>query len=209
MLALDLGAVRHVVCLGAHPDDIEIGCGATVLMLADDVRRVVRNVVLTGSEERAREAEHAAKLFGATGGVQCLDLPDGRLPAHWDATKEALEDVARAGDADLVLAPSPEDAHQDHRLIGELATTVWRDSLVLHYEIPKWDGDLGRPTHYVPVDDATAQRKIDGLFQAYPSQHGRDWWDEEMFRGLMRLRGMECRARYAEAFVVRKALLSL
>jgi LmbE family N-acetylglucosaminyl deacetylase len=108
-----------------------------------------------------------------------------------------------------VLAPREDDAHQDHRLLGKLAPTVWRDSLVLHYEIPKWDGDLGRPTHYVGLSEDQARHKFALLDKHFPSQRGRDWWDEEMFLGLMRIRGMECRHRYAEGYFANKVLIDV
>jgi LmbE family N-acetylglucosaminyl deacetylase len=169
----------------------------------------VRSVVLSGIDERRSEAELAAELFVPGARVSVLGLTDGRLPAVWNEVKAALEGLSdEAPPPDLVLCPRPDDAHQDHRLVGELVTTVWRDSLILHYEIPKWDGDLGRVTHYVPVTPELATRKVELLFKAYPSQHGRDWWDEETFLALMRLRGMECRNRYAEGFVVSKAVLA-
>jgi LmbE family N-acetylglucosaminyl deacetylase len=124
--------------------------------------------------------------------------------------KSLLEDVAASTPApDLVFAPRRDDAHQDHRLVAELAPTVWRDALVLRYEVPKWDGDLGRVTHYVPVDDELARRKVDLLDDCYPSQSTRDWWDARTFLGLMRLRGVECRHPYAEGFVVDKATLAV
>jgi LmbE family N-acetylglucosaminyl deacetylase len=137
------------------------------------------------------------------------DLPDGRLPAHWDATKQILQDAAATVRPDLVLAPSPADAHQDHRLVGELVATAFRDALVLHYEIPKWDGDLGRPNLYLPLADDLARRKVELLHASFPSQKARDWWDDELFLGFMRVRGMECRSRYAEAFACHKARLTL
>jgi LmbE family N-acetylglucosaminyl deacetylase len=110
---------------------------------------------------------------------------------------------------DIVLAPRVDDAHQDHRLLGEVATQAFRDNLVLHYEIPKWDGDLGRANLYVPVPDDLARRKVELLNAHFPSQKHHDWWDDEMFLGLMRLRGMECRTRYAEAFSCSKAVLTV
>jgi LmbE family N-acetylglucosaminyl deacetylase len=122
--------------------------------------------------------------------------------------KRRLEEVAAGIDPDLVLAPQAGDAHQDHRLVAEQVPTVWRDHLVLGYEIPKYDGDLGRPSLYVPMTEDVAREKFALLSKAYASQTGRDWWDEEMFLGLARLRGIECRARYAEAFVMNKASLS-
>ncbi len=108
----------------------------------------------------------------------------------------------------MILGPGRDDAHQDHRLVAELVPTVWRDALVLEYEVPKWDGDLGRPTTYVPVCHANALRKVELLTKHYASQSGRDWWDDETFLGLMRLRGVESRSRYAEGFVVRKWILA-
>jgi LmbE family N-acetylglucosaminyl deacetylase len=199
----------HVLCLGAHPDDIEIGCGGTLLGLAGRPSTTVTGLVLTGQGDRRAEAEAALPRFFPGAVVEVLDLPDGRLPEHWGAVKEALESLARRRSPDLVLAPRVEDAHQDHRLLGRLVTTVWRDALVLHYEIPKWDGDLASPTHYVQVSEDDARRKVELLNATFPSQVGRDWWDDELYLGLMRVRGMESRARYAEGFFAHKVLLDL
>lgn len=209
-LRLPAGPLR-IVCLGAHPDDIEIGCGGTLLALASSrqVRAVV--VVVTGSVTRHEETSKAMPRFlpGAEIDLRLMGLRDGYLPTHWGAVKEALEQVASSAAADVVFAPRSDDAHQDHRLIAELAPTVWRDALVLHYEIAKWDGDLGTASHYVRLDTETAHRKVALLNECFPSQVGRDWWDDEAFLSLLRLRGIECRSRYAEAFVVTKALLDL
>lgn len=209
-LGIPAGDVTLLV-VGAHPDDIEIGCGGTLLTLA--AARVLRAHVLlmTGEPRRRTEAQTAARRFlaGAELTLHTHDLPDGRLPAHWDAVKSRLEETARLVRPDLVLAPRTDDAHQDHRLLGELVPTVWRDSLVLHYEIPKWDGDLGRVNHYVPLADTVARRKVQLLDECYPSQTSRDWWDAETFLGLMRVRGIECRHRYAEGFTVSKAVLTI
>jgi LmbE family N-acetylglucosaminyl deacetylase len=203
------GGPLDVLCLGAHPDDIEIGCGGTLIGLAARPATTVTGLVLSGRGERRQEAESALPRFfpGATSEV--LDLPDGRLPEHWGAVKEALESLAGRCDPTLVLAPRAEDAHQDHRLLGRLVTTVWRDALVLHYEIPKWDGDLGTPSHYVHVSEDDARRKVSLLNASFPSQVGRDWWDDELYLGLMRVRGVESRARYAEGFFAHKVLLDL
>jgi LmbE family N-acetylglucosaminyl deacetylase len=201
----------RLLCIGAHPDDIEIGCGGTLLGLAElSVVEHATFVVLTGDAIRHEEARVAAELFlpGTDVSLQCSGLPDGRLPAHWDAVKAELERVATEQTFDLVLVPSSADAHQDHRLIADLAPTVWRDHLVLGYELPKYDGDLGRPSVYVPLSEELAREKVRRLTKAYPSQASRDWWDEETFLGLARLRGIECRSRYAEAFTVNKATLS-
>jgi LmbE family N-acetylglucosaminyl deacetylase len=206
---------RGMLVLGAHPDDVEIGCGGTLLQLA---RRwpglPVTVVLLTGSPQRRAEARAAGEFFldGCRVTLRAVDLPDGRLPAVWGEVKQHLEDVAAElaadGGVDLVFAPRADDAHQDHRLIAELVSTVWRDHLVLGYEIPKYDGDLGRTSVYVPMSREVALRKVALLQQAFPSQAGRDWWDEETFLGLARLRGMECRAHYAEAFTVSKLALT-
>jgi len=206
------GPVSSVVALGAHPDDIEIAAGGLLLSLAAAHPGVrVHYVLLTGSPQRQAEARAAAAAFlpGASVTFALHELPDGRLPGNWGAAKQLLQDAAAASQPDLVIAPSPEDAHQDHRLVGELVSTAFRDQLVLHYEIPKWDGDLGRPHLYLPLTDDVARRKVELLNASFPSQKAHDWWDDEMFFGLMRLRGMECRSRYAEAFGCRKARLTL
>ena len=202
------GAQLSVLAIGAHPDDIEIGAGGLLLALAGERPRV-RYVVLTGTAERQQEARSAAHAFmpDADLSIEFFDLPEGRLPAAWGGAKEILEGVARSGSPDVILAPSADDAHQDHRTIGELVPTVFRDQLYLAYEIPKWDGDLSRPWLYFPLSDDLARRKVELLHKCFPSQRSRDWWDDEVFLGLARLRGMECRARYAEAFKCAKSLI--
>lgn len=210
MIALGLPTGHlTVVAVGAHPDDIEIACGGTLLTLASRGALQAHVLVMTGNDQRRAEARSAAGSFlaGADLTHHSHDLPDGRLPAHWDDVKSKLEALAAVVQPDLVLAPRNDDAHQDHRLIGRLVPTVWRDALVLHYEIPKWDGDLRPVTHYLPLTDEVARRKVQLLADVYPSQVGRDWWDPETFFGLMRIRGVECRSRYAEGFVVSKATL--
>jgi LmbE family N-acetylglucosaminyl deacetylase len=198
-----------ILCLGAHPDDIEIGCGGTLLGLVGRPETTVTGLVLTGQGERAQEAEAALPRFFPGASVEVLGLPDGRLPAHWATVKETLEALAGRCAPTVILAPRIEDAHQDHRLLGRLVSTVWRDVLTLHYEIPKWDGDLTTPTHYVHVPEEDASRKVALLNSSFPSQVGRDWWDDELYLGLMRLRGAESRARYAEGFSAQKVVLAL
>lgn len=200
-----------VLAVGAHPDDIEIAAGGTLLALSRRrPKPVVRYVLLTGTPERQREARAAARAFlpDADLHTELHDLPDGRLPAVYGQVKEVLEDVARQFKPDVILAPSPEDAHQDHRTVGELVPTAFRDQVILSYEIPKWDGDLRRPNAYVALTDEIARRKTELLAKCYPSQAGRDWWGEETFLALARLRGMECRSRYAEAFTCSKLIIS-
>lgn len=208
-LALPPGPLR-VVCLAAHPDDVEIAAGGLLLRLAERGAVAASFLTLTGTPARQDEARAAAPAFLPGASSWFAGLRDGRLPEDWGRVKNALNaHRARVPDPHLVLAPRPDDAHQDHRLVGELAPTVWRDALVLHYEIPKWDGDMGRPDTYVDVPDDLARRKVELLDTHYPSQKAHDWWDSEVFLGLMRIRGMECRARYAEAFTVRKTLLDV
>lgn len=212
MLSLSLSHVRSVTVLGAHPDDIEIAAGGLLMSLAAANPGVrVHYVLLTGSPERQAEVRAAAPAFlpGAALSFGLHDLPDGRLPGHWDDVKGILHAEAAALTPDLVLAPSTQDAHQDHRLVAELTPTVYRDQLVLQYEIPKWDGDLGRPNVYFPLSEPVARRKVELLHACFPSQKSRDWWDDEVFLGLARLRGMECRSRYAEAYSCAKARLGL
>jgi LmbE family N-acetylglucosaminyl deacetylase len=200
-----------VVCLGAHPDDIEIGCGGTLLALAASHQLTVDYVLMTGPSDRHQEARDAAAHFlkGADIRFHLSDHPDGRLPGRWDEVKLRLEEVARSGRADLVFAPRTDDAHQDHRLLGEMVTTVWRGAFILHYEIPKWDGDLGRVSHYVALDSATVEEKIGLLNRCFPSQQERTWWDDETFSAILRLRGVECQTRYAEGFVVTKQVIDM
>lgn len=209
-LTMPAGGPLSLLAIGAHPDDIEIGAGGTLLTLAQsgaDIR--AHYVLLTGSAHRQFEARHAASAFlpGAELTLRLADLPEGRLPACWREVKDILEDVAASLAPDIIFAPRRDDAHQDHRTIGQIVPTVFRDQLCLGYEIPKWDGDLGRPTMHIPLAAETARRKVELLHKCFPSQHGRDWWDDEVFLGLARLRGMECRERYAEAFACDKSLM--
>ncbi len=209
-MRLNLSGVERVVVLGAHCDDIEIAAGATLLSLASPSLRV-HYVVCAGAPARQAEAVTAAHAFlpGAQLSFALHDLPDGRLPGHWSEVKQIIQDAASTLDADLVLSPWRGDFHQDHRLLGELAPTAFRNALHLQYEIPKWDGDLGRPSFYIPVSRELAERKVELLNKCFPSQHSRDWWTDETFLSLMKLRGIECRSPYAEAFHVNKAVVSI
>jgi LmbE family N-acetylglucosaminyl deacetylase len=202
----------RIVCLGAHPDDVEIGCGGTLLSLAESSRTLSATVVVaTGSGERYDEAMKAAPRFlpGAEVEVRVLELRDGYLPTAWAEVKEGFEEFARSSAPDIVFAPRLDDAHQDHRVVAEIVSTVWRDSVVMRYEIPKWDGDLARVTHYIPLGDETAHRKLALLDESFSSQADRGWWGSETFLGLMRLRGVECRSRYAEGFLVDRTVVGL
>ncbi|MEV4760482.1 PIG-L family deacetylase [Micromonospora sp. NPDC049559] len=211
MLPLRPTGLRGVVLLGAHPDDIEIGAGGLMLALGERPGLRVHYVLLTGAPSRQEEARTAARAFlpAARLTMALHDLPDARLPAYWEAAKRIVNEAAARVEADLVVAPAPDDAHQDHRLLAELVPTAFRDAPVLQYEIPKWDGDLVRRNFYLPMDEEQVRRKVELLNVSYPSQKSRDWWDDEVFLGLARLRGTECRARYAEAFRCEKAVIQL
>lgn len=211
MLALRATGVSRIVALGAHCDDIAIGAGGTLLTLCSAAPgiRVDALVLSGGGTERESEERAALAAFcpGADLEVSVLKLPDGRLPVHWDEAKNALEELRVRTDPDLVLAPRTEDAHQDHRGLARLVPTVYRNHLALGYEIVKWDADLGRPTAYQPLTDENAEKKVALLQQHYASQRHRPWYDREAFLGLARIRGIECHARYAEAFSVQKLTL--
>jgi len=203
------GQRLSLLAIGAHPDDIEIGAGGTLLSLAESQSGLrVRYVVLTGTADRQLEARNAANAFlpAADVTIELHDLPEGRLPAVSGQVKEVLEEVARSCSPDVILAPA-RDAHQDHRTVAEFVPTAFRDHLYLAYEIPKWDGDMCRPSVYVPLSADVARRKVELLHKVFPSQRARDWWDEEVFMGMVRLRGIECRARYAEAFTCTKSVI--
>lgn len=200
-----------VVGLSAHPDDLEIGAGGTVLRLLDDHPRArLLAIVLTADDARAAEAAAAVdRLAGRRGTLVVHRLRDGFLPAQWGEAKDLLREATAGLCPDLVLAPARDDAHQDHRVVSELARQLFRDTLVLEYEVPKWDGDLGRPDTYVALTDEVVERKLSLLADCFPSQRSRPWFDDQVFRGLLRVRGVECGARYAEAFTARKVLLDL
>ncbi|WP_394429457.1 PIG-L deacetylase family protein [Streptomyces sp. SGAir0957] len=211
-----LGAGRPlagVVAVGAHCDDIAIGAGGTLLALCERQPglRVDALVLSGGGTEREQEEQTALAAFcpGADLRLTVLKLADGRLPAQWEEAKAAVEELRARTEPDLVLAPRTDDAHQDHRGLAQLMTTAFRDHLVLGYEIVKWDGDLGRMAAYQPLPDETAERKVRLLQEHYASQRHRPWYDREAFLGLARIRGIECHARYAEAFAVTKLTLDL
>ena len=215
MLRLELprpkkGPLR-ILCIGAHPDDIEIGCGGTLLQLLSRRKSVAMDwVVFSGNDVRAAEARASARRLasGARPRIQTKGFRDGFFPSQHAAIKEEFEKLKRRP-PDVVFCPWRGDAHQDHRLLGELAWNTFRDHLILEYEIPKYDGDWGTPSVYVPLSRDAARRKVEHLMQAFPSQTGNVWFSEETFRSVLRLRGIECNAEsgQAEAFYGRKLTL--
>lgn len=207
------GGPLDLLCLGAHADDIEIGAGGTILRLLEEHPGTrVRWVVFSATAERAGEAEKAAEAFLAGAGevsIEILEFDDSHFPSQTRELKSFFEGIKPELDPDLILSHSGRDAHQDHRTISEITWNTFRDHLILEYEIPKYDGDLGRPSLFVPLSEAHVAKKIEILFDSFQSQIRRDWFDPEVFRGLLRLRGVESRARdgYAEAFYCRKVVL--
>jgi len=212
MQTLSLDASTPVIlCLGAHSDDIEIGCGATVLHLLDSMSgALVHWVVFSGHGERAAEARRSADVFAGDRlvGFDQHDFRDGFFPEAFVEIKERFRDLAERLDPDLILTHWRRDAHQDHRLVAELTSQTFRDHLILEYEIPKYDGDLGSPNVYMPVDREQADRKVEYLMETFGSQRGKYWFNKETFRALMTIRGVECRSRFAEAFYGNKIVLS-
>jgi LmbE family N-acetylglucosaminyl deacetylase len=203
------GALR-ILAIGAHPDDIEIGCGGTVLRLvADELVASVRWVVCSGEDARADEARAgaAAMLAGLVDQEVMVGAGrDGYFPLAGSDIKDRFEDLKRGPEPDLILTHRRDDRHQDHRFISDLTWQTFRSSLILEYEIPKYDGDLGNPNVFVEVSDAIVRRKIDILEATFASQLDRHWYDAETFTSIMRLRGVESRSPsgYAEGFEGRK-----
>jgi len=214
-LRLDGGDKRslQILCLGSHSDDIEIGCGGTILRLAEQLPESVFHwVVFSAEGVRSAEAQRAAELFVGRSRLQgplLKTFRDGFLPFLGAELKDIFEDLKKTVSPDLILTHYREDAHQDHRLLCELTWNTFRNHLILEYEIPKYDGDLGRPNVFVQLDREVCQKKVRYLMDVFQSQRCKHWFQEETFLGLMRLRGMECNAPsgYAEAFYSRKLVL--
>ncbi len=205
----DTSAPLSILCLGAHSDDIEIGCGGTILrVIAQYPKATLHWVVFSATGVRIAEAHRAAQLFAgktAINGPIIKNFQDGFMPFVGSEVKAAFEDLKKTS-PDIIFTHCRKDAHQDHRLIAELTWNTFRDHLILEYEIPKYDGDLGQPNLFVPLEQETFQAKVRYLMEAFESQRSKRWFREETFLSLMRLRGMECNAPsgYAEAFYAHK-----
>ena len=205
----------RVLCLGAHSDDAEIGCGGTILsMIAARPDTRVHWVVFSAAGPRADEACASADIFlngAAHSEVEVLGFRDGFFPYQGAQIKERFEDVKRRFTPDVVFTHRGQDRHQDHRLLSELTWNTFRHHMVLEYEIPKYDADLAQPNVFVPVNDEMRARKVELLMQHFGTQRSKTWFSPETFDGLMRLRGVECASPtgYAEAFHARKVTLEL
>ncbi len=206
----DWSKIEKILCLGAHADDIEIGAGGTLLrLLAGPVRREIVWVVFSGDGERRQEAVESAQRYLANAssqGVITHDFPDRYFPGSVASIKQAMDAIRHQFSPDVVFTHRLEDRHQDHRCLAECTWNTFRDQLILEYEIPKYEGDLGQPNFFVSLTRELCEQKIRWLHEAFPSQADKDWFDAETFWGLLRLRGLEARSstRYAEAFTARK-----
>jgi LmbE family N-acetylglucosaminyl deacetylase len=204
----------RLLCVGAHSDDIEIGCGGTILSLLESNPDVdVRWIVFSANEERSREAQKSAAAFLAKARQNKVLIKghrDGFFPFLGGAIKEEFEALKLEFEPDVVFTHFRDDRHQDHRFISDLTWNTFRDHLILEYEIPKYDGDLGQPNVFVPLTEPICEQKVRILLETFPSQRQKSWFDDQTFRALLRLRGMEAnsRTRYAEAFYCRKAVLN-
>jgi LmbE family N-acetylglucosaminyl deacetylase len=202
----------EILCLGCHSDDIEIGCGGTLLRLVTERPCVFHWVVFSAAGVREAEARCGAELFAGPGRLRKLLLktfPDGFMPFVGAEVKTVFEELKGQVAPDLIFTHNRKDAHQDHRLIAELTWNTFRDHLILEYEIPKYDGDLGQPGVFVPLDAGIYKKKVQYLVETFQSQRAKRWFQEDTFLSLMRLRGMESNAPsgYAEAFYCRKMIL--
>lgn len=215
MKELRLEEFKNVLCLGAHSDDIEIGCGATLLQLAQRYSGLrVYWFVFSARGVRAREAKQSARDFlrGTRSPQICTaNFKESYFPSQWPAIKDAFENVRRRFEPELVLTHFREDRHQDHRVLSDLAWNTFRNHLILEYEIPKYDADLGVPNLYIPISRETAEQKVALLRRHFQSQTQRHWFTADTFFALLRLRGIECASptQYAEAFHCRKLTLKL
>jgi LmbE family N-acetylglucosaminyl deacetylase len=212
MIRLKLEQQQTILCIGAHSDDIEIGCGGTLLQLKKMYPKLKFHwMVFTGAGIRSQEAKKGADLFteGCENEVVLKSFRDGFLPYMGAEVKESFEEMKGKVEPDLIFTHWGGDAHQDHRLLSELTWNTFRNHMILEYEVPKYDGDLGRPNFFVPIEKSLSEKKIDHLFSAFVSQSRKKWFSRETFAGLMRIRGMESNAAsgYAEAFYARKVVV--
>lgn len=209
------GRLKSVLCLGAHCDDIEIGCGAMILHLVQNYPQLQFHwVVLSSNPVRAQEARRSAQLFlhgAANKTIVINEFRNGYFPYLGAQLKDYFEDLKKAVTPDLILTHYGQDLHQDHRVTAELTWNTFRDHFILEYEIPKYDGGLGAPNFFIPAEPEHCDAKIGHLLECFGSEANKHWFTRETFLALMRLRGVECNAPsgYAEAFYCRKAVLGI
>jgi LmbE family N-acetylglucosaminyl deacetylase len=213
MVGCDLRGVQRVLCLGAHSDDIEIGCGGTVLeLLRRQPGLEFYWVVFSADARRTREARRSARAFLRGAKVKAIrtgTFRESYFPQDWPGIKDWFEKIKQEFAPDLVFTHCREDRHQDHRVLSDLAWNTFRNHLILEYEIPKYDGDLGNPNLYLRLDEEITQRKVEYLCAFFQTQGNKHWFSADTFLALLRLRGIECASptKYAEAFHCRKLVL--
>lgn len=214
MVGLPLNKIRSVLCLGAHADDIEIGCAGTVLRLIDSnpALKVVW-VVLSGGGKRTQEARRSARFFlrnAAASRVVTKQFRISYFPFEGVRIKTFFESLKKLPNPDLIFTHYRDDRHQDHRFVSDVTWNTFRDHFILEYEIPKFDGDLGQPNVFVPLEEEVCLEKANAVCRLFKTQNDKHWFSSDTFVGLMRLRGIECASpsRYAEAFYSRKLVLS-
>jgi LmbE family N-acetylglucosaminyl deacetylase len=204
---LKLDEIRKVLCLGAHSDDIEIGCGGTLLKMARDTPDLdVRWIIFSAGGRRTLEAQRSARDFLRNAARKKIVVKQFRtsfFPFEGRRIKEFFETL-KSFHPDLVFTHYREDRHQDHRLLSDLSWNTFRNHLILEYEIPKYDGDLGTPNFFVPLSERLTREKVGNVCRHFQTQSNKHWFSTDTLLALMRLRGIECCAKYAEAFYVRK-----
>lgn len=200
-----------ILCLGAHPDDIELGCGATLLKIISSCAvDKIKWIVFTSNKLREKEARQSAKMFLSM--VEDKDIivknfKDGFLPFSATEIKEYFEEIKHEFNPDIIFTHFRNDRHQDHRLVSDFTWNTWRNNLIMEYEIHKYDGDLSNPNFYVPLEEKFLNKRNNILLTVFKSQTSKQWFDELNFKALPRLRGVESAKKFAEAFYVRKIIL--
>lgn len=213
MIKVCLDQVRTILCIGAHADDIEIGCGGAILKLLEENNNInVCWAVLSGNQQRAEEAQRSAERFLAGANesrVLVQEFRDGFFPYVGEAIKEYFFELRKQVSPDLIFTHRREDMHQDHRLVAELTWNTFREHMILEYEIPKYEGDLGSPNVFMPLSEQTCEQKVEAILSSFPTQREKSWFTSDTFWSLLRIRGIESgsTSRYAEGFHCRKMIL--
>lgn len=205
--------INSVLFIGAHADDIEIGCGATILKLLSNRSDIKVDWLICSSDPiREQEASLSAQKFlqhAGSSNIIIHDFQDGYLPAQFSSLKDKFENLKLTTNPDLIFTHYKNDYHQDHKIVSELTWNTFRDHFILEYEIPKYDGDIGNPNIYSVLKDSEVEQKVQIILESFKSQVNKQWFNESLFRSLMRLRGMECSVTYAEAFYCRKVSIKI
>jgi LmbE family N-acetylglucosaminyl deacetylase len=211
VISCRLSGLKKILCIGAHSDDIEIGCGGTIIKLIKKEPGVeVYWFVFSAAGDRGREAERSAREFldrAKVAKIQLLKHRESYFPEQWALIKDAFEKLHTQCDPDLIFTHFRDDRHQDHRMLSDLTWNTFRNHLILEYEVFKYDGDLAQPNFYVPLDEKTCSAKVKMIVRNFKTQTSKHWFTEDAFLGIMRIRGIECASHYGEAFYCRKMII--